>query len=80
MLLKIIKGKYESIPRIYTRQLAEIVHSCLMKDFKKRPTISSILQMEIVQSKAQLLKIQLPIKKKEKLPQPTEKTEDIKAP
>lgn len=48
LLLKIIRGKYESIPRIYSRQLQEIVHSCLIKDFKKRPTISSILQMEIV--------------------------------
>ena len=48
LLLKIIKGKYESIPRIYSRSLAEIVHSCLVKDFKKRPTIQKILEMDIV--------------------------------
>jgi NIMA (never in mitosis gene a)-related kinase len=48
LLLKIIKGKYESIPRKYSRQLGEIVHSCLIKDFKKRPTIKTILMMDIV--------------------------------
>jgi NIMA (never in mitosis gene a)-related kinase len=49
LLLKIIKGKYESIPRIYSRQLGEIVHSCLIKDFKKRPSIINILQLDIIQ-------------------------------
>ena len=52
LLLKIIRGKYESIPRIYSRALGEIVHSCLVKDFKKRPTIQEILSLEVVQSKA----------------------------
>lgn len=66
LLLKIIKGKYESIPKIYSRSLAEIVHSCLMKDFKKRPSVKSILQLDIVQTKAQLLKIHLPIKRQDK--------------
>ena len=37
-----------------------------MKDYKKRPSIQNILMLEIVQTKAQLLKIRLPIKKKEK--------------
>lgn len=48
LLLKIIRGKYESLPRVYSRQLGEIVHSCLMKDFKKRPSIQTILQLDIV--------------------------------
>lgn len=48
LLLKIMKGKYQSIPRIYSRQLAELVHSCLMKDFKKRPSVQSILLTEVV--------------------------------
>ena len=65
LLLKIIRGKYVSIPRCYSRHLAEIIHSCLMKDFKKRPSIQNILLMDIVQSKALLLKIKLPIKKQE---------------
>mmetsp|Transcript_10681 Transcript_10681/g.16265 ORF Transcript_10681/g.16265 Transcript_10681/m.16265 type:complete len:83 (+) Transcript_10681:354-602(+) len=66
LLLKIIKGKYESIPRIYSRALGELVHSCLMKDFKKRPSIKSLLLHEVVQSKAFLLKLKLPVKKEEK--------------
>lgn len=37
-----------------------------MKDFKKRPSVKSILQMDIVQTKAQLLKIPLPLKRQEK--------------
>ena len=79
LLLKIIRGKYESLPRVYSRQLGEIVHSCLMKDFKKRPSISTILQLEIVQSKAQLLRLQLPVKRKEKAAFPlAEKTEEAK--
>jgi NIMA (never in mitosis gene a)-related kinase len=48
LMLKIIKGKYESIPRIYSRALGEIVHACLMKDFKKRPSIERILAQEII--------------------------------
>lgn len=67
LLLKIIKGKYEGIPRIYSRQLGEIVHSCLVKDFKKRPSVKSILLLEVVQSKALLLKIKLPVKKEEQI-------------
>jgi len=70
LLLKIIKGKYESIPRIYSRALGELIHSCLIKDYKKRPTIKAILLLDIVQSKALLLKIKLPIKKEEKILQP----------
>lgn len=66
LLLKIIKGKYQSIPRFYSRHMAELVHSCLMKDYKKRPSIEAILLMEVVQAKAQLLKIPLPVKKKDK--------------
>ena len=39
LLLKIVRGKYESIPRHYSRPLAEMIHACLVKDYKKRPTI-----------------------------------------
>lgn len=48
LLLKIIRGRYESIPRMYSRSLAELVHSCLLKDFNKRPTIQSILMLDYV--------------------------------
>ena len=80
LLLKIIKGKYESIPRIYSRSLGEIVHQCLARDYKKRPKISEVLMMDVVQNKAMLLKIKLPVKKEDKLPQSiyVEKNEENK--
>eukprot|EP00347_Sterkiella_histriomuscorum_P002382 403368372 len=43
LLLKIIKGKYESLPKIYSKDLADLVHSCLMKDYNKRPSVSDII-------------------------------------
>lgn len=43
LLLKIIKGKYETIPKKYSKDLADIVHSCLMKDYNKRPSIEEII-------------------------------------
>jgi len=43
--------------------LAELVHSCLRKDYKKRPSIETILLLDVVQNKATYLKLKLPIKK-----------------
>jgi NIMA (never in mitosis gene a)-related kinase len=43
LLLKIVKGKYESLPKKYSKDLADIVHSCLMKDYSKRPSIEDII-------------------------------------
>lgn len=43
LLLKIVKGKYESMPKKYSKDLADIVHSCLMKDYNKRPSIEEII-------------------------------------
>ena len=33
---------------MYSRSLAELVHSCLLKDYNKRPTIKSILLLDYV--------------------------------
>ena len=43
LLLKIIKGRYESLPKGYSKELSEMVHSCLMKDHARRPTIEDII-------------------------------------
>jgi NIMA (never in mitosis gene a)-related kinase len=43
LLLKIVKGKYESLPKKYSKELGEIVHSCLMKDYNRRPSIDEII-------------------------------------
>lgn len=75
--MKIVKGKYESLPKKYSKDLADIVHSCLMKDYKKRPSIVEIILhpskiLKFVyslslafQKKAFLLKIKLPFKRQE---------------
>ena len=43
LALKIIKGKYDSIPLIYSKSLSEIIAACLTKDYRKRPSVNSIL-------------------------------------
>ncbi len=43
LLLKIVKGKYESIPKKFSKELGELVHSCLMKDYNRRPSIEDIV-------------------------------------
>jgi NIMA (never in mitosis gene a)-related kinase len=65
LLLKIIKGKYESIPKKYSKELEDIVHSCLMKDYKKRPSIEEIILHSTFQKQALILQIKLPINKKQ---------------
>ncbi len=45
LLLKIVKGKYESLPKKYSKELGDIVHSCLMKDYNKRPSIEEIMML-----------------------------------
>ncbi len=60
-----MKGKYESIPKKYSKDLADIVHSCLMKDYNKRPSIEEIILLPVFQQKAFLLKIKIPLKKQE---------------
>ena len=60
-----MKGKYESIPKKYSKDLADIVHSCLMKDYNKRPSIDEIILLPVFQQKAFLLKIKIPLKRQE---------------
>ena len=43
LLLKIVKGKYERLPKKYSKDLGDIVHSCLMKDYNRRPAIEEII-------------------------------------
>ena len=32
-MIKIIKGKYDPIPSIYSKELADVIGSCLNKDY-----------------------------------------------
>lgn len=38
-----MKGKYERLPKKYSKELGDIVHSCLMKDYNKRPSIEELM-------------------------------------
>ncbi|CDW77740.1 protein kinase domain containing protein [Stylonychia lemnae] len=58
LLIKIIKGKYESLPKKYSKELGDLVHSCLMKDYNKRPSIEDIILNQIeIQPKPQIPKL-----------------------
>ena len=57
---KILRGKYESISRSYSRELADLIHICLTKDPVKRPAITDIIRIPYLQKKANLFKIAIP--------------------
>ncbi len=46
LILKIIKGKYSPISGFYSQELIEVVNLCLNKDYKKRPTASTLLNKQ----------------------------------
>ena len=60
LVKKILQGKYESISRSYSRELADLIHICLTKDPEKRPAISDIIRLPHLQKKANLMKIAIP--------------------
>lgn len=43
LILRIIRGKYDAIPSLYSKDLAEVVDSCLRRDFRSRPTVGNLL-------------------------------------
>jgi NIMA (never in mitosis gene a)-related kinase len=45
LALKIVMGKYESIPSHYSSDLTWVVKSCLSVDYKRRPSASYLLEM-----------------------------------
>lgn len=45
LALKIVMGKYDSLPSHYSSDLVWIVKSCLSVDYKRRPTAAYLLGM-----------------------------------
>lgn len=43
LIVKIIKGKYQPIPSMYSKELVLMVDQCLNKDHKQRPNASNLL-------------------------------------
>lgn len=60
LILKIIRGKYGSIPREYSTELSSLVNEMLMRNTRSRPSIGQILSKDIVMEKSRQLHIELP--------------------
>jgi len=52
LILKIVRGKYNPISSQYSKDLSNMVDSCLCKDYKKRPSINDILNFPIMVEKS----------------------------
>ena len=50
---KVLKGKYERLPKQYSKDLAQMVKSLLQTKSKDRPTCQEIMQMPMYLSRAQ---------------------------
>ena len=60
LILKIVRGKYNPIPTLYSKELSQLVDQCLCKDYKKRPSIFEILSNPTMIQKAQYLGYTIP--------------------
>ena len=52
LILKIIKGKFESIPNVYSEELKKLVEDLLKRDFKVRPTVREVLKRKEIIEKS----------------------------
>jgi len=59
LVLKIIRGRYATIPSSYSRELSTLIDSCLSKDYRKRPSVRDILSLPTVVRKAQELNVNI---------------------
>jgi len=46
LAIKIIRARFDPIPKEYGPELSALVSACLTKDYRKRPSADSILRME----------------------------------
>lgn len=60
LFLKIINDGYEPISPIYSKDLANIIASCLQKNYKDRPSIHQILENPKLQKEAEILGYTIP--------------------
>ena len=59
LVMKIIQGRYAPIPSYYSRELMDIINSCLQKDTRKRPTINDILALPCIQKRIKDLNLEI---------------------
>ncbi len=51
LILKIVRGRYNSIPDTFSKEMKETVDSCLERDYKRRPTASVLLNRPALKQK-----------------------------
>ena len=51
LAVKIVDGKYQSIPPIFSKELRNLVAACLAQDPNKRPSIALILKMPLIRNR-----------------------------
>jgi NIMA (never in mitosis gene a)-related kinase len=51
LAMKIVKGQYNPIPRIYSKDMNNLISSLLQIDPAKRPNTNQILKMPIIQDR-----------------------------
>eukprot|EP00826_Nyctotherus_ovalis_P022917 TRINITY_DN17675_c0_g1_i2.p1 TRINITY_DN17675_c0_g1~~TRINITY_DN17675_c0_g1_i2.p1 ORF type:complete len:568 (-),score=127.98 TRINITY_DN17675_c0_g1_i2:234-1937(-) len=62
LIMRIVQGRYDPLPNIYSKELLNIVTQCLQKDYRKRYSVHDILTLTCVQLKAKSLGIEIPDK------------------
>ena len=55
LFIKIKHGKFEPIPKLYSKEMKGIINTMLDKNFFSRPTTRQILMMKVIWDKAKLL-------------------------
>lgn len=52
--MKIVRGQYAPISSKYSTDLSDMIKQLLLKDYKKRPGMQEILQMESMKKRMKL--------------------------
>lgn len=58
--MKILRGKYNKIPAVYSLSLQEMVDKLLIKDYRQRPDIEEILRHPAMVERIKKLSIEIP--------------------
>jgi len=82
LIMKIIQEKYLPLPSMYSREISEIITSCLQKDYRKRPTINDLLALPSIQKRMKDMELAPDNKPSERPPKAPiiQKNNEIKKP
>jgi NIMA (never in mitosis gene a)-related kinase 1/4/5 len=60
LILKILRGKFNPLPSIYSKSLHEMVDRLLIKDYRKRPAIDEILKLPAMSERMARMNYEVP--------------------